>query len=115
MVTEAEGEDNQNSAGRTTVKNMDTLHKPAVPGKGSEEDLEAFLSSNPLADWKSQVHGQPDGRYLTVVSDIFPTTHYFKWDTFTLLPSVEYKTRLAVIKCSAIDCLESKVIRPSPY
>ena len=42
---------------------------------------------------KSQVHGQPDGRYLTVVSDIFPTTRYFKWDTLTLLPSVEYKTR----------------------
>ena len=79
VVTEV-GEDNLNSAGRTTVKNMDSLHKPAVPGKCSDEDWEAFLSSNPLADGKSQVHGQPDGRYLTVVSDIFPTTRYFKWD-----------------------------------
>ena len=56
---------------------------------------EVFLSSNPFADWRSQVHRQPDDRFISLDSDIFPATPYFKGDALTLLPSVEYKARLA--------------------
>ena len=96
VMSEADGEDNQDAASRPAVKKMDSLHKPVVPVKCSDVDMEAFLSSNPLADWKSQMHGAPEGRYLTVDPDIFSNSQYVKWDAHTFLPSVEYKTRLAV-------------------
>ena len=107
LMTEAEEDDPQ--AARAAEKNMDSLYKSAVPGRCADEEMEKFLSSNPFADWRSQVHGQPDGRYLSVDSDIFPTTPFIKWDAHTLLPSVEYKARLAAKdNLSAVDMLRAQ-------
>ena len=88
---------------------MDSLYKPAVPGRCADKEMELFLSSNPFADWRSQVHGQSDGWYLSVDSDIFPTTPFIEWDAHTLLPSVEYKARLAAKDSfSAVDMLRAQ-------
>ena len=95
LMIDVEGDDPQTQAGKSAAKPMDALYGPAVLGRFADEGMEVFLSSNPFADWRSQVHGQPDGRYLSVDSDIFPTTPFIKWDAHTLLPSVEYKARLA--------------------
>ena len=94
-MIDVEGDDPQTQAGKSAAKTMDSLYKPAVPDRFADEEMEVFLSSNPFVDWRSWVHGQPEGRYQSVDSDIFPTTPYIKWDAHTLLPSVEYKDRLA--------------------
>ena len=94
-MTDVEGDDPQTQAGKSAAKTMDSLYKPAVPGRFADEEMEVFLSSNPFADWRSQVHRQPDDRFISLDSDIFPTTPYIKGDALTLLPSVEYKARLA--------------------
>ena len=77
LMIDVEGDDPQTQAGKSAAKTMDSLYKPAVPGRFADEEMEVFLSSNPFADWRSQVHRQPDDRFIPLDSDIFPTTPYF--------------------------------------
>ena len=108
-------EEEDNSANKSSLKRMDSLHKPAVPVEYLDEDLEKFLSSNPLADWRSQVQGGTEGRYLAVDPTVFPKTHYIKWDAHTLLPSLEFKTRKALVdSLSATDMLRKQNAKTRP-
>ena len=74
LKSEAEEEDSQAQAEKSAPRSFDALVKPAVPSSCVSEDMESFLSSGPLAEWKTQVHGQPVGRYLSVDPEIFQQT-----------------------------------------
>ena len=107
LMTEEQEEDPQ--VRKAAERTMDTLYKSAVPGRCADEEMENFLSSNPFADWRTQMHGQADGRYLSVDPDIFPSVPFIKWDAPTLLPSIEYKARLAAKdNFSAVDMLRAQ-------
>ena len=69
----SELDEDETPASKSLLKKMDSLHRPAVPVEYLDEDLEKFLSSNPLADWRSQVQGGTEGRYLSVDPTVFPT------------------------------------------
>ena len=75
-MTDAEGDDPQTQAGKSAAKTMDSLYDPAVLGRFADEEMEVFLSSNPFADWRSQVHRQPDDRFIPLDSD-FPYNPLF--------------------------------------
>ena len=80
-----------------------------MPSSCVSEDMESFLSSGPLAEWKTQVHGQPVGRYLSVDPEIFQQTSFIKWEAHTLLPSIDYKARLVARDTfSALDMLRAQ-------
>ena len=68
--SEAVGDKDHSQEGQSVPK-IDPLHKPAVPGRCEDEELESFLSSKPLARWMTQVPDRPDGRYLSIEGDVF--------------------------------------------
>ena len=109
LRSEADEEDSQVQAEKPVPRSFDALVKPAVPSSCVSEDMESFLSSGPLAEWKTQVHGQPVGRYLSVDPEIFQQTSFIKWDAHTLLPSIDYKARLVARDTfSALDMLRAQ-------
>ena len=88
---------------------MDVLAKPAVPGRCKELEMETFLSGKPLSRYSAKNSQIGPGRYMEVDEDIFPLHRYVKCDNNTLIPSVEYKTRLIARDCfSALDMLKAK-------
>ena len=48
-----------------------------------------------MADYKSQVPGQQDGRFLEVDPEVFRNSRFVKWDAHTMLPSLDLKARVA--------------------
>ena len=106
VVTDVDSEAEQSQGEKTRFKSIDSLYKPAVPGRCSEESIEAFLSSKPLADWRNDIQGRPAARYLSLDGEVFRNTRYVKWESHTILPSVEFKARLAARdNYSAVDML----------
>ena len=71
LISEAEEEDSQAQAEKPAARAMDSLVKPAVPSRCSEKEMEFLLSSSPFADWKTQVHGQPEGRFSLLTQTFF--------------------------------------------
>ena len=58
-----------------------------------------------------------EGRFLNLDEELFQNTSLVKWDTHThtLLPSIEYKARLAARDSfSALDMLKAQQRRPGP-
>ena len=71
LISEAEEEDSQAQAEKPAARAIDSLVKPAVPSRCTDKEMEFFLSSSPFADWKTQVHGQPDGRFSRLTQTFF--------------------------------------------
>ena len=114
QVEEVEEGENQTPEERQ-YKGMDALAKSVVPGRCNEPDLESFLSAKPLAKWSNSIPQKGSGRFLEVDEDIFPLTNYVKCDSNTLIPSLEYKTRLlAKDSFSALDMLRAQEARTRP-
>ena len=71
LISEAEEEDSQAQAEKPAARAIDSLVKPAVPSRCFEKEIEFLLSSSPFADWKTQVHGQPEGRFSLLTQTFF--------------------------------------------
>ena len=71
LISEAEKEDSQAQADKPAARAMVSLVKPAVPSRCFEKEIEFLLSSSPFADWKTQVHGQPEGRFSLLTQTFF--------------------------------------------
>ena len=112
---EVEEEDNQAQEDKPP-KRWDALVNPAVPGKCKVGELESFFSGKPLAEWRNQsVLGE--GRFLVLDEELFQNNSLVKWDksTHTLLPSIEYKARLAARDSfSALDMLKAQQTKTRP-
>ena len=90
-------------------KGMDALARPVVPGRCKELELEEFLSGKPLSRHSTKNSQLGTCRYMEVDQDVFPLQRYVKCDNNTLIPSLEYKTRLIARDCfSALDMLKAK-------
>ena len=73
------------------------------------------MSGKPLTDWRVQVPDQQDGRYLEVDSELFQNTKFVKWEAHTLLPSMDFKARLAARDSfSTLDMLKAQETKTRP-
>ena len=96
-------------------KGMDALAQSAVPGRCTDKEIDAFLSSKPLTKYAVGHHVTGTGRYLEVDEEIFPLTRYVKCDSENLIPSLEHKARLiARDGFSALDMLKAQEAKTSP-
>ena len=78
LISEAEEEDSQAQAEKPAAGAIDSLVKPAVPSRCFEEEIEFSLSSSLFADRKTQVQGQPEGRFFLLTQTIFLQTSFEK-------------------------------------
>ena len=85
----------------------------AQPVECVDEEFNAFFAAASLTETKPDVPGCNNySRYLTLEPDVFRNVQYVKFDGHTLLPSLELKTRKAVLSAlPAIDLLKDMNLR----